>query len=163
RSAPLSSATLWRDSLAELDRAVGEGSLAGAPDAGVRAVARAATDLAALVREVDGAVELPLGPFHGDWVPWNLGWSGRTLWAWDPVAAQASGRHAPVCPLEVVVVRDGTPAVPLRVELPAQVRLRQVPNTPTPGLPGARNSGVLAAGHELVAFCDDDDEWLPGK
>ena len=33
----------------------------------------------------------------------------------------------------------------------------------TPGLAGARNSGVLAAEAELVAFCDDDDTWLPAK
>ncbi|MBX9386736.1 glycosyltransferase [Streptomonospora nanhaiensis] len=36
-------------------------------------------------------------------------------------------------------------------------------NTGRPGLAGARNTGVLAAGTELVAFCDDDDTWLPGK
>jgi glycosyltransferase involved in cell wall biosynthesis len=33
----------------------------------------------------------------------------------------------------------------------------------SPGLAGARNSGVLASTGELVAFCDDDDEWLPEK
>ena len=33
----------------------------------------------------------------------------------------------------------------------------------TPGLPGTRNAGILAAAGELVAFCDDDDAWLPGK
>jgi glycosyltransferase involved in cell wall biosynthesis len=36
-------------------------------------------------------------------------------------------------------------------------------NTRTPGLAGARNSGVAEGAGELVAFCDDDDEWLPGK
>ncbi len=36
-------------------------------------------------------------------------------------------------------------------------------NERTPGLPGARNTGILAAAHPLVAFCDDDDRWLPGK
>ncbi len=36
-------------------------------------------------------------------------------------------------------------------------------NHRTAGLAGARNTGVLALGTELVAFCDDDDEWLPGK
>lgn len=38
-----------------------------------------------------------------------------------------------------------------------------VVNTRKPGLAGARNTGVLLAGTELVAFCDDDDAWLPGK
>ncbi len=36
-------------------------------------------------------------------------------------------------------------------------------NDRTPGLAGARNCGILALDTELVAFCDDDDEWLPGK
>jgi glycosyltransferase involved in cell wall biosynthesis len=30
-------------------------------------------------------------------------------------------------------------------------------------LAGARNSGVEASQGEFVAFCDDDDYWLPGK
>jgi glycosyltransferase involved in cell wall biosynthesis len=38
-----------------------------------------------------------------------------------------------------------------------------VGNDRTPGLAGARNSGILAGHGELVAFCDDDDEWLPTK
>lgn len=41
--------------------------------------------------------------------------------------------------------------------------VRVVPNTRTPGLPGARNTGILALDTDLVAFCDDDDVWLPGK
>ncbi|WGX96056.1 glycosyltransferase family A protein [Nocardioides sp. L-11A] len=36
-------------------------------------------------------------------------------------------------------------------------------NHRSPGLAGARNSGVLEGDGELVAFCDDDDVWLPGK
>ncbi|WP_229072094.1 glycosyltransferase family A protein [Actinoplanes sp. DH11] len=31
------------------------------------------------------------------------------------------------------------------------------------GLAGARNTGLLALDTELVAFCDDDDRWLPDK
>ena len=42
-------------------------------------------------------------------------------------------------------------------------RVRVLPNIRTPGLAGARNSGVDALDTELIAFCDDDDEWLPGK
>ncbi len=41
--------------------------------------------------------------------------------------------------------------------------VRVMANGRTPGLAGARNSGVLALGTELIAFCDDDDVWLPGK
>jgi glycosyltransferase involved in cell wall biosynthesis len=36
-------------------------------------------------------------------------------------------------------------------------------NVRSPGLAGARNSGVAIARHAWIAFCDDDDEWLPGK
>lgn len=42
-------------------------------------------------------------------------------------------------------------------------RVRVLANARTPGLGGARNTGVEALDTELVAFCDDDDEWLPGK
>lgn len=38
-----------------------------------------------------------------------------------------------------------------------------LPNSRTPGLAGARNSGINAAMGELIAFCDDDDMWLPDK
>ncbi|MBG0563242.1 glycosyltransferase family A protein [Actinoplanes aureus] len=36
-------------------------------------------------------------------------------------------------------------------------------NWRSPGLAGARNTGLLALDTELVAFCDDDDRWLPDK
>ncbi len=65
--------------------------------------------------------------------------------------------------VEILVVRDGTPVTDLAVDLPARVTLRQITNTRSPGLAGTRNTGILAATHALVAFCDDDDEWLPGK
>jgi glycosyltransferase involved in cell wall biosynthesis len=42
-------------------------------------------------------------------------------------------------------------------------RVTVITNTRTPGLAGARNSGILHLGTELVGFCDDDDTWLPGK
>jgi glycosyltransferase involved in cell wall biosynthesis len=61
--------------------------------------------------------------------------------------------------LEVLVVFDGTdPDQSIESD-----RVRTMRNTRTPGLAGARNSGILAVDTELVAFCDDDDEWLPGK
>jgi glycosyltransferase involved in cell wall biosynthesis len=46
---------------------------------------------------------------------------------------------------------------------PSRRSLTVVPNSRRRGLAGARNSGILAAGGDLVAFCDDDDEWLPDK
>ncbi|MBO0890466.1 MAG: glycosyltransferase family 2 protein [Acidothermales bacterium] len=36
-------------------------------------------------------------------------------------------------------------------------------NTRKPGLAGARNTGIILTQTELVAFCGDDDAWLPGK
>lgn len=36
-------------------------------------------------------------------------------------------------------------------------------NAGTPGLAGARNTGILGLDTELVAFCDDDDTWMPDK
>ncbi|MEV5497905.1 glycosyltransferase [Nonomuraea fuscirosea] len=41
--------------------------------------------------------------------------------------------------------------------------VRVLANTRTPGLPGARNTGIDACDTDLIAFCDDDDVWLPGK
>jgi glycosyltransferase involved in cell wall biosynthesis len=41
--------------------------------------------------------------------------------------------------------------------------IRLMTNDRKPGLAGARNAGILAGTGELVAFCDDDDEWLPTK
>ncbi len=42
-------------------------------------------------------------------------------------------------------------------------RVQVLANTRSPGLAGARNTGVLALDTDLIAFCDDDDQWLPGK
>ncbi len=38
-----------------------------------------------------------------------------------------------------------------------------ITNTRSPGLAGARNSGIMHSSSDLVAFCDDDDSWLPDK
>jgi glycosyltransferase involved in cell wall biosynthesis len=42
-------------------------------------------------------------------------------------------------------------------------RVRVMSNSRTPGLAGGRNTGISASEAEMVAFCDDDDVWLPGK
>ncbi|MDQ4138271.1 MAG: glycosyltransferase family 2 protein [Actinomycetota bacterium] len=67
-------------------------------------------------------------------------------------------------PIEVIVVFDRSPIDSLDdVAVPALRTLRTVGNTRTPGLAGGRNTGILLASHDLIAFCDDDDEWLPEK
>ena len=61
--------------------------------------------------------------------------------------------------VEVVVVFDGCERDP-SVE---SSEVLSLDNMRAPGLAGARNSGILSLDTDLVAFCDDDDEWLPGK
>jgi glycosyltransferase involved in cell wall biosynthesis len=41
--------------------------------------------------------------------------------------------------------------------------VRVTRNDRVSGLAGARNSGITQSQGELVAFCDDDDAWLPAK
>jgi glycosyltransferase involved in cell wall biosynthesis len=65
--------------------------------------------------------------------------------------------------IECLVVSDQS-EVPAPVIEPAEGRRVQVlANERSPGLAGARNTGALAGGGDLIAFCDDDDEWLPDK
>ena len=66
-------------------------------------------------------------------------------------------------PVQCVVVFDQSdPDLPWDDPGPGR-RLELVRNQRATGLAGARNSGVLHADGELLAFCDDDDEWLPDK
>jgi glycosyltransferase involved in cell wall biosynthesis len=41
--------------------------------------------------------------------------------------------------------------------------VRVLDNWRSPGLAGARNTGILSLDTDLVAFCDDDDVWAPEK
>lgn len=61
------------------------------------------------------------------------------------------------------VVHDGTPPDPDLVRTARDREVRVQSNVRSPGLAGARNSGIVSGDAELVAFCDDDDVWLPGK
>ncbi len=63
-------------------------------------------------------------------------------------------------PLHAVVVYDRADP---DGSLTADSRVTVTANARTPGLAGARNTGILLLATDLVAFCDDDDEWLPGK
>lgn len=65
--------------------------------------------------------------------------------------------------IECLLVFDQCPPdESLRQDLPGRT-VRVAANGRTAGLAGARNTGILAAGGVYVAFCDDDDVWLPGK
>lgn len=61
----------------------------------------------------------------------------------------------------IVVFDRSTPDESLADTGPVPVRV--IRNTRTPGLCGARNSGIIAGTGELVAFLDDDDTWLAHK
>ena len=66
-------------------------------------------------------------------------------------------------PIQVVVVFDRSDPVELGIEPPPDRSIRVLRNDRTPGLAGARNTGIAAAAGDFVGFCDDDDEWLPDK
>ena len=76
----------------------------------------------------------------------------------ESVLAQDSEAHG-----EVIVVFDACPVVLPEVDVPRGWTIRGIENTRSRGLAGARNSGILAATGDLIAFLDDDDAWLPGK
>lgn len=68
--------------------------------------------------------------------------------------------------VEVVVVQDRPdpdapePTFPIRR---ADRSVRLLANHDAPGAAATRNIGLRAATGDLVALCDDDDVWLPGK
>src|SRR5690242_5327262 len=64
--------------------------------------------------------------------------------------------------LGVAIVFDRAPEDPT-LAVADGVPVRVLSNTRTPGLAGARNSGIVSSSADYVAFLDDDDHWLPGK
>jgi glycosyltransferase involved in cell wall biosynthesis len=65
--------------------------------------------------------------------------------------------------VEILVVFDQTGPEEIDLPVPPRRTLRGLTNVRTPGLAGGRNTGIEASRGQLVAYCDDDDEWLPGK
>jgi glycosyltransferase involved in cell wall biosynthesis len=64
---------------------------------------------------------------------------------------------------EIIVVFDQSDPDDSLTALSADVPIRVVANTHSPGLAGARNTGIETAGSDWIAFCDDDDVWLEDK
>lgn len=78
--------------------------------------------------------------------------------------AMASVRaQVDVGPVEIVLVYDHSEPDHALAVTEQGVQTRVLSNVRKPGLAGARNCGILAARGEFVAFCDDDDYWLPDK
>lgn len=65
--------------------------------------------------------------------------------------------------LEIVIVFDQTEPDRSLESDEGDRRVVVIANDRSQGLAGARNSGVAKAANPWIAFCDDDDEWLPGK
>ena len=66
---------------------------------------------------------------------------------------------------EVIVVDDGRVAHAERiVQVQGDTRVRAVRHeTPRRGGSASRNTGIREARADLIAFLDDDDEWMPEK
>ncbi len=108
-------------------------------------------------------VGMPVNPTVGVVIP-TRGDRPHLLQA--AVRAVLAQRHPGGVDVVVVVDGDQVDTVVAQVadavaEAPGRVRV--LPNRFSPGLPGARNTGIAALATDLVAFCDDDDLWLPGK
>jgi glycosyltransferase involved in cell wall biosynthesis len=66
--------------------------------------------------------------------------------------------------IECIVVHDQEPPQPGLAKLGSASRpVKVVANTRSPGLAGARNTGVGLAVGQFIASCDDDDVWHPAK
>lgn len=65
--------------------------------------------------------------------------------------------------VEIIVVFDQVEPDSDLLDEFAGANIRLARNVNSPGLPGARNTGIDLARGDWVAFCDDDDEWSHDK
>ena len=81
----------------------------------------------------------------------------------ESILGQKDASGAP-WPVQVLVMFDHVDVQDLsEIQVPAGSSLLGLNNQRSKGLAGGRNSGIDAAEHPIVGFCDDDDAWLPGK
>jgi len=118
------------------------------------------------------------GDLAGPGVLGSADGAGRDRSEWPFVGVVIATRHRPHLvrralasalrqdypgPMRVVVVCDGV-RPDWQLASAGQRPVLVLENWRTPGLAGARNTGILAAGDcELVALCADDDTWAPSK
>lgn len=65
--------------------------------------------------------------------------------------------------IEIIVVYDRCEPDRSLERVDDRRRVKVITNVRSPGLAGARNSGIEVAAGDVVAFCDDDDYWMPAK
>ena len=65
--------------------------------------------------------------------------------------------------IEILIVDDGSETQLDPGSLPTDRRVRVIHNDTRRGASAARNRGLYSSRGALVAFLDDDDEWLPNK
>ena len=85
---------------------------------------------------------------------------------WDDILDAVASCHAQtLAPSEVVVVVDHNPALARRL-VASLPEIKVVENEESPGLSGARNTGIGATTSQIVAFLDDDakarPDWIEG-
>jgi glycosyltransferase involved in cell wall biosynthesis len=81
---------------------------------------------------------------------------------WSPYLAETLDGVLASDPADVVVVDDGSPS-PVVLGPAHAGRCRVIRHDARGGLPAARRTGFAALDTELVALCDADDTWRPGK
>jgi len=60
---------------------------------------------------------------------------------------------------ELIIINDGK--IDLKDIIPEDIRIKYIKNEKTIGAPASRNIGIKLAKSEIIAYLDDDDEWLP--